>query len=34
MVRALAIDYGDSRVGIAKTDALGITAQRTRDNCY
>ena len=26
-MRALGIDYGDSRVGIAITDALGITAQ-------
>ena len=26
-MRILAIDYGDSRVGIAITDALGITAQ-------
>lgn len=27
MARALGIDYGDSRVGIAVTDPLGITAQ-------
>lgn len=27
MDRIMAIDYGDSRVGIAVTDALGITAQ-------
>lgn len=27
MERILGIDYGDSRVGIAITDALGITAQ-------
>ena len=26
-MRALGIDYGDSRVGVAITDALGITAQ-------
>ncbi len=26
-MRALGIDYGDSRVGIAVSDALGITAQ-------
>ena len=26
-MRTLGIDYGDSRVGIAVTDALGITAQ-------
>ena len=26
-MRTLAIDYGDSRVGIAITDPLGITAQ-------
>ena len=26
-MRALGIDYGDARVGIAITDALGITAQ-------
>ena len=26
-MRILGIDYGDSRVGIAITDALGITAQ-------
>ena len=26
-MRTLGIDYGDSRVGIAITDALGITAQ-------
>ena len=26
-MRILGIDYGDSRVGIAVTDALGITAQ-------
>ncbi len=26
-MRTLAIDYGDSRVGLAITDALGITAQ-------
>ena len=26
-MRSLGIDYGDSRVGIAITDALGITAQ-------
>ena len=26
-MRALGIDYGDSRVGISVTDALGITAQ-------
>lgn len=26
-MRVLGIDYGDSRVGIAVTDALGITAQ-------
>ena len=26
-MRKLGIDYGDSRVGIAITDALGITAQ-------
>ena len=26
-MRILAIDYGDSRVGLAITDALGITAQ-------
>lgn len=27
MTRILGIDYGDSRVGVAITDALGITAQ-------
>ena len=27
MARTLGIDYGDSRVGIAITDSLGITAQ-------
>lgn len=27
LMRILGIDYGDSRVGIAVTDALGITAQ-------
>ena len=26
-MRTLGIDYGDARVGIAVTDALGITAQ-------
>ena len=26
-MRVLGIDYGDSRVGIAISDALGITAQ-------
>lgn len=26
-MRALGIDYGDARVGIAITDALGFTAQ-------
>ena len=26
-MRTLGIDYGDSRVGVAITDALGITAQ-------
>ena len=26
-ISILSIDYGDSRVGIAKTDSLGITAQ-------
>ena len=26
-MRILGIDYGDSRVGIAITDGLGITAQ-------
>ena len=26
-MRTLGIDYGDSRVGISITDALGITAQ-------
>ena len=26
-MRTMGIDYGDSRVGIALTDALGITAQ-------
>ena len=26
-MRILGIDYGDSRVGISITDALGITAQ-------
>lgn len=26
-MRTLGIDYGDARVGIAITDALGITAQ-------
>lgn len=26
-MRKLSIDYGDARVGIAITDALGITAQ-------
>ena len=26
-MRKLGIDYGDSRVGLAITDALGITAQ-------
>ena len=26
-MRSLGIDYGDARVGIAITDALGITAQ-------
>ncbi len=26
-MRTLGIDYGDSRVGIAITDSLGITAQ-------
>lgn len=26
-MRALGIDYGDSRVGVSVTDALGITAQ-------
>ena len=25
--RIISIDYGDSRVGVAITDALGITAQ-------
>ncbi len=28
-MRKLGIDYGDSRVGIAMTDELGITAQGT-----
>ena len=27
MTRTLGIDYGDSRVGIAITDGLGLTAQ-------
>ena len=26
-MRTMSIDYGDARVGIAITDALGITAQ-------
>ena len=26
-MRALGIDYGDARVGVAITDSLGITAQ-------
>ena len=26
-MRTLSIDYGDARVGLAITDALGITAQ-------
>ena len=26
-MRTLGLDYGDSRVGVAITDALGITAQ-------
>ena len=26
-MRIMSIDYGDARVGIAITDALGITAQ-------
>lgn len=27
MMRTLAVDYGDARIGLAITDALGITAQ-------
>ena len=33
-MRILGIDYGDSRVGIAVTDALGITAQGLETIAY
>ena len=33
-MRTLGIDYGDSRVGIAITDALGITAQGLETNTH
>ena len=33
-MRILAIDYGDSRVGLAITDALGITAQGLKTICH
>ena len=33
-MRTLGIDYGDSRVGIAITDALGITAQGLETIAY
>jgi putative Holliday junction resolvase len=33
-MRILGIDYGDSRVGIAVTDALGITAQGVETIAY
>ena len=34
MKRILGIDYGNSRVGIAITDGLGITAQGLETICY